>query len=281
MDTYAEKTWCTGCGNFGILTALKKAINSLGEVGIAKENIFITSGIGQHGKMSDYINMSSFYSLHGRSMATAQGIKVARPELKVIDFVGDGDALGEGIEHLIFAAKRNADITIVMHDNGVYGLTTGQFSPRSEVGYKGPSTPYGNVEEPLNPVSLMIEAGATFVARGYSARIDNLTELMVKGVMHEGFSFIDVLQPCVAYNNTYKRYNEITELMEGENEDYEEAMRIAKMTDRIKLGVIYKKEKAPYHAGLSPSLRLERDRRLALVAEMVKAVQSETGSQRP
>jgi len=281
MDTYAEKTWCTGCGNFGILTALKKAINSLGEVGIAKESIFITSGIGQHGKMSDYINMSSFYSLHGRSMATAQGIKVARPELKVIDFVGDGDALGEGIEHLIFAAKRNADITIVMHDNGVYGLTTGQFSPRSEVGYKGPSTPYGNVEEPLNPVSLMIEAGATFVARGYSARIDNLTELMVKGVMHEGFSFIDVLQPCVAYNNTYKRYNEITELMEGENEDYEEAMRIAKMTDRIKLGVIYKKEKAPYHAGLSPSLRLERDRRLALVAEMVKAVQSETGSQRP
>ena len=281
MDTYAEKTWCTGCGNFGILTALKKAINYLGEMGIAKESIFITSGIGQHGKMSDYINMSSFYSLHGRSMATAQGIKVAKPELKVIDFVGDGDALGEGIEHLIFAAKRNADITIVMHDNGVYGLTTGQFSPRSEVGYRGPSTPYGNVEEPLNPVSLMIEAGATFVARGYSARVDNLAELMVKGVMHEGLSFIDVLQPCVAYNNTYKRYNEITELMEGENEDYGEAMRIAKMTDRIKLGVIYKKEKAPYHAGLQPSLRLERDKRIALVEEIVKTDQSEMRSQRP
>jgi len=262
MDTYAEKTWCTGCGNFGILTALEKAINSLGERGVAKENIFITSGIGQHGKMSDYIDASSFYSLHGRSVATAQGIKVAKPELKVIDFVGDGDALGEGIEHLMFAAKRNADITVIMHDNGVYGLTTGQFSPRSEKGYKGPSTPYGNVEEPLNPLSLMLEVGATFLARGYAARIDNLSELIVKGVMHEGFSFIDVLQPCVAYNNTYQLYNRITEIMDKENEDYDEALRIAKNREKLLLGVMYRKDSTPYHREITLPERSSRDERL-------------------
>jgi len=269
-ETYAEKTWCTGCGNFGILTAFKRALKALEEIGIERDKVLITSGIGQHGKIFDYLSLSGFYSLHGRSMATAQGIKLAKPELKVIDFVGDGDALGEGIEHLIFAAKRNADITVVLHDNGVYGLTTGQFSPRSERGYRGPSTPYGSNEDPLNPISLMLEAGATFVARGYSARIDNLAELIVKGVMHEGFSFIDVLQPCVTYNNTYALYNSITDIMEEENKDYERAMKIAKDMEKIKLGLIYEdKKKNPYHREILAPERASREERLKRIASLI------------
>ncbi|MDY6986027.1 MAG: thiamine pyrophosphate-dependent enzyme [Candidatus Thermoplasmatota archaeon] len=273
--TYAENTWCTGCGNFGILTAFKRALKTLGENGIDKDKLLITSGIGQHGKIFDYLSLSGFYSLHGRSMATAQGIKLAKPELKVIDFVGDGDALGEGIEHLIFAAKRNADITVVLHDNGVYGLTTGQFSPRSEMGYRGPSTPYGNVEEPLAPLSLMLEAGATFIARGYSARIDNLSELIVKGVMHEGFSFIDVLQPCVAYNNTYSLYNKITEVMDGENSDYDEAIKISKDKEKIKLGVVYRDSnsgRAPYHKRILLPERQSREKRIETLNSILSAL---------
>lgn len=266
-ETYAEKTWCTGCGNFGVLTAFKKALRDLDGRGIGRKDIVVTSGIGQHGKVFDYVSLSGFYSLHGRSMATAQGIKLAKPELKVIDFVGDGDALGEGIEHLIFAAKRNADITVVLHDNAVYGLTTGQFSPRSAKGYRGPSTPYGSVEEPLNPLSLMLEAGATFVARGYSARVDNLSELIVKGMMHEGFSFIDVLQPCVTYDNTYSLYNRITEVMDRDNEDYEEALRIAKDKEKLLLGVVYRREGTPYHHEITLPQMWGRDRRLEAIRE--------------
>jgi 2-oxoglutarate ferredoxin oxidoreductase subunit beta len=269
-ETYAEKTWCTGCGNFGILTAFKRALKALEERGIVRENVLITSGIGQHGKIFDYLSLSGFYSLHGRSMATAQGIKIAKQECKVIGFVGDGDSLGEGIEHLIFAAKRNADITVILHDNGVYGLTTGQFSPRSERGYKGPSTPYGSNEDPLNPISLMLEAGATFVARGYSARIDNLVDLLVKGVMHEGFSFIDVLQPCVAYNNTYALYNSITDIMNEDNKDYERAMKIAKDVEKIKLGVIYEdKNKSPFHKEILAPERANKEERLKRIASLI------------
>lgn len=129
LKTYAENTWYPGCGNFGIFTAVKTAIKRLEERGVSRERLIMSAGIGCHGKIFDYLKLSGFYSLHGRSVATIQGMKIANPELKVLTFVGGGDALGEGIAHLIFAAKRNADITVIVHDNGVYGLTTGQFTP--------------------------------------------------------------------------------------------------------------------------------------------------------
>jgi 2-oxoglutarate/2-oxoacid ferredoxin oxidoreductase subunit beta len=250
-STNAEITWCPGCGNFGILNAFKKTISVLEENKIKKDTIVITAGIGCHGKIFDYINLSGIYSIHGRSVATAQGLKLGNPELKVVAFCGDGDAYGEGIAHLIFAAKRNADITVIVHNNGTYALTTGQFSPTSKKGFKGPSMPEGNIEHPLNPLSLMLEAGASFVARGYAGDIDHLSELLAHAIMHEGFSIVDILQPSVVFNNTYKLYNEITEKIEKPVEKIEEAIQLVKQLDKkIPIGIIYKDQKSIFHKEL-------------------------------
>lgn len=250
LGTYAENTWCPGCGDFGILSAFKKAVEMLEEKGMGREEIIISAGIGCHGKIFDYLNLSGLYSIHGRSMATIQGIKMANSDLKVVAFAGDGDAFGEGIAHMMFAAKRNADITVIVHDNRVYGLTTGQFTPTSDKGFKGPSTPKGSIEEPFNPLALMLEAGATFVARGYPVKLNHLVNLMVQAVEHEGFSFVDVLQPCVSFNNTYKKYNQLAEILDHIPESYDEAMSIAKRADKLPLGIIYKKEKPVFHRSL-------------------------------
>jgi len=250
LTTYAENTWCPGCGNFGIFNAFKRAIQTLQEQGVGREKIFMSAGIGQHAKIFDYVNISGFYSLHGRSMATSQGVKLANPDLKVIDFAGDGDAFGEGVAHMIYAAKRNADITVVVHDNGVYALTTGQRSPMSAKGYKGPSTPRGSEEEPLNPLTLMLEAGATFVARSFSGKIDHLAEMMVRAVLHEGFSFIDVLQPCVTFNDKYQQYNEMVEVMDTIPQSYDQAVALARRKDKLPIGIFYQVQKPAHHQAL-------------------------------
>jgi 2-oxoglutarate ferredoxin oxidoreductase subunit beta len=277
LTTSAEITWCPGCGNFGIFNALKKAIKRLEETGLGRDRIFMTAGIGQHAKIFDYANISGFYGLHGRSMATAQGVKLANPDLKVIDFVGDGDAMGEGLEHLLFAAKRNADITVVMHDNGIYALTTGQRSPLSEKGFKGPSTPRGSEEEPFNPLALLLEAGATFVARSYSGKIDHLAETMVQAVQHPGFSFLDVLQVCVTFNNKYDLYNEKVEIIDGIPESREEAFALARKTDTLPIGILYRTEKAPHHEALYGSRhllkeRLSRKKRLDRIHKILRSM---------
>lgn len=261
LATPAENTWCPGCGNFGIFRALKKAIVILEQHGTPRDNVIISSGIGCHGKIFDYVNLSGLYSIHGRSMATVQGIKLANPSLKLIDFTGDGDAFGEGISHIIFAAKRNADITVVTHDNGTYALTTGQFSPTSSKGFKGPSTPLGNIEEPLNPLTLLMEVGATFVARGYAGKIDHLADLIVKAVEHEGFSFIDVLQPSVVFNDTYKEYNERVEILKRIPGSYEEAVRLAKQrVGKLPIGIFYQTSKPVFHHGLYGEWNPVKDR---------------------
>jgi len=243
LTTYGENTWCPGCGNFAILNAAKSAIRSLEEEGVGRERVVMTAGIGQHAKIFDYLGLSGIYSLHGRAVAVAQGMKLANPDMKVIAFVGDGDTMGEGLAHLMFAAKRNSDITVVMHDNGVYALTTGQRSPLSPEGYKGPSTPHGNTEPPLNPLVLALEAGATFVARGYSGDISGLAELITDGVRHRGFSFIDVLQPCVTFNNRYSEYNELAKPMTESPLPFDEALALARVRETLPLGVFYRGER--------------------------------------
>jgi 2-oxoglutarate ferredoxin oxidoreductase subunit beta len=250
LTTYAHNTWCPGCGNFGIFNAFKKAIGKLGEKGIGQERIFMAAGIGQHAKIFDYVSISGFYSLHGRSIATIQGVKLANPDLKVIGFAGDGDAFGEGVAHMIYAAKRNADITMVIHDNGVYALTTGQRSPMSAKGYKGPSTPMGSEEEPLNPLTLMLETGATFVARAYAGNVDHLAEMMVQAILHEGFSFIDVLQPCVTFNDKTQEYNKMVEVLGAPPKSYDEAVALARRKDRLPLGIFYQVQKPSHHRAL-------------------------------
>ena len=250
LGTYAENTWCPGCGNFGILNAFKKAIIELEKKGYNKETLVMTSGIGCHAKIFDYLNINSVYALHGRDMATAQGIKIGNPELKVIDFAGDGDAMGEGLAHVIFAAKRNSDITIIMHNNGVYALTTGQYTPLSRKGWKGPSTPSGSIEEPFNALALLLEAGASFIARGYTARISHLVDLIVQAVEHKGFSFIEVLQPCVSWNNTYDLYNEVVAELDYEPKTYDDAMAVLKKRDKLPIGIIYRTQKSIFHREL-------------------------------
>lgn len=251
LTTDAEITWCPGCGNFGIHNAFQKAVTMLDDEGIKQDSLVLTSGIGCHGKIIDYLAVSGLYSIHGRSMTTAEGIKFANPNLSVVCFAGDGDGYGEGLAHLIFAAKRNADITVIVHNNGAYALTTGQFSPTSQKGFKGPSSPMGNVEEPLNPLTLMLEAGASFVARGYAGNLEHLTALIVQAVKHPGFALIDVLQPSVVFNNTYKKYNEKTEEIDETPEELEKAITLAKtFEDRIPIGVIYKKKRPLFHQEL-------------------------------
>jgi len=261
LGTGAENTWCPGCGNFGILNAMKNVVEKLEEDGIGREKLLISAGIGCHAKIFDYLNLSGLYSIHGREIATIQGMKFANPDLKVIGFGGDGDAYGEGLSHLIFAAKRNADITMIVHNNSSYSLTTGQMSPTSEKGFKGPSTPEGSIEEPLNPLMLMLSSGASFVSRGYAGKIEHLTDLIVEAVEHEGFSLVDVLQPCVVFHDDqYQKYNEAVEIMEEPAETRYEAMELTEETERLPIGVFYKEEKPVYHDEICPELNIVEDK---------------------
>ncbi|KKK46182.1 hypothetical protein LCGC14_1129730 [marine sediment metagenome] len=273
LKTYAENTWCPGCGNFGIFTALEKSIPLLGEKGIPRENIVITTGIGCHAKIFDYLNLSGIYGLHGRNSSNSEGIKIANPDLKVINFSGDGNGLGEGLAHTMFAAKRNQDMTYILHNNSVYALTTGQFSPLTEKGWKGPSTPRGSFEEPFNAISLMIEAGASFVARCYSGDINHLTDVIVQATVHEGFSFIEVLQPAISYRK-WAEYSEQIEYLEKEPETHLEAMNAAKERHKFTLGVFYQTQRPVYHKGLYGDVnpitnRLSRETRIDKIKKIL------------
>jgi len=248
LSTYAKITWCPGCGNFAILNSIKPVLSALTEEGFPLENVVLVSGIGCHAKIVDYINVNSFYSIHGRVVPVATGIKLANPDLKVIGFAGDGDAYGEGLDHLIFAAKRNIDITMIVHNNRVYGLTTGQYTPTSPLGFKGRSTPKGSIELPLNPLELMLASGATFIARGYSHGIELLKRIFREAITHKGFSFVDVLQVCVTFFDMYEYYNKkVYELRDTDPENYDEALRKIREWDynsdaSIALGIFYRKE---------------------------------------
>ncbi len=248
LITEAQNTWCPGCGNFSIQFTLKALLEGLEMDGFPLDRVVLVTGIGCHAKMADYLNVNSFYSIHGRTLPAAIGIKLANPELKVIVCAGDGDAYAEGLDHTLFAAKRNVDLTMLVHNNRVYGLTTGQYTPTSPLGYRGKSTPGGTKEIPFNPLELMLASGATFVARGYTRKIDLLKRDVVEAVHHKGFSFIDVLQICATYYNMTEYYNKLVyELKEHDAADFEAAVRKAREWDYnvdapISLGVFYRKE---------------------------------------
>lgn len=247
LGTQAVNTWCIGCGNFAILGAIKAVFQSLAEEGMGLENVVMVSGIGCHAKIVDYINVNSFYSIHGRATPAAEAIKLTKPNLKVIVFAGDGDAYGEGIEHLIFAAKRNIDITMIIHNNRVYGLTTGQYTPTSPLGFKGRSTPFGTKELPINPLEVMLSCGATFLARGTSHGIELLKKIFKEAIMHKGFSLVDVLQVCVTYNNLYEYYDKrVYELTDHDSSNHMDAYEKIREWNynndgKIPLGVLYRK----------------------------------------
>jgi 2-oxoglutarate ferredoxin oxidoreductase subunit beta len=198
-----DPDWCPGCGDFGVLSAIQKA---LVELQIPNHNVVAISGIGCSSNLPGFINTYGMHTLHGRALAVATGLKLANHELTVLVTGGDGDGFGIGGNHFVHAMRRNIDLLYIVMDNQIYGLTTGQTSPTSRIGMKTKSMPFGNIEAPVNPISLALAVGATFVARGYSADQKHLTELIKRGIEHKGFSFLDVFSPCVTYNhdNTYQ-----------------------------------------------------------------------------
>lgn len=256
VSDYDGKTpaWCPGCGDFGILSAVK---NALVELDIEPHRIVMTSGIGQAGKLPHYTKANVFNSLHGRAVPPAIGVRIANQSLKVMVFGGDGDGYGEGANHFLTAARRNHDITYIVHNNQVYGLTKGQASPTSDFGFVTKTTPQG-AGQPINPIALAIVSGATFVSRGFAGDVAHLTSIIKLAIMHEGFSLVDVLQPCVSFNhkNTYAWYRErVYDL--GKDPVYDPGdksnalMKAQEWGDRIPLGIIYQQQTPSYEAGLA------------------------------
>ena len=272
-------TWCPGCGNFGIQFAFKGFFEKLENEGYSNDNIVLVTGIGCHAKIADYLDVNTFYSIHGRTLPAAIAIKLANPDLRVICCAGDGDAYAEGLDHLIFAAKRDVDVTMIVHDNRVYGLTTGQYTPTSPRGYRGKSTPAGVLEDPINPLDLMLHSGATFIARGYSRQLEQLKALIRQGFDHPGFAFIDTLQVCATYNNLYDYYNARTyELSDHDPSDHAKAQEKISEWDYnsdapIALGVFYRKEGVtPYHErALKGRKREDEVDRKAEIAKILEA----------
>ncbi|QYZ78770.1 2-oxoacid:ferredoxin oxidoreductase subunit beta [Methanofollis formosanus] len=273
--TGAQNTWCPGCGNFAVQHALKDVFAGLvADEDQRPEEFVLVSGIGCHAKIADYLAVNSFYAIHGRTLPVAAGIKLADPSLTVVACAGDGDAYAEGLGHLVFAAKRNTDITAVVHDNRVYGLTTGQYTPTSYTGFKGRSTPAGVKERPFNPVELALASGATFVARVYTRRLDHLREVLRRAVLHRGFSFVEVLQVCATYNNLTAAYNnQVYELEGHDTTDLTAALERAREWDYsdgapIALGVFYEIERE--REAWPPMGRLPDHRRREVIREVLE-----------
>ncbi len=253
FNTSRRPTWCTGCGNFAIWNAMKKTFVKLS---LYPHQILIVYGIGCSGNGVNFLKSYSFHSLHGRTLPVATGAKIASHKMAVIAVSGDGDGMGIGGNHFIHTCRRNINITNIMHDNRVYGLTTGQTSPTSNSGFRSRSTPSGVLEMPVNPVSLALAAGATFVARGFSGDIAQLGEIMRKAIKHRGFSFVDVLQPCVTFNrvNTYDYYREkiykIEDIKNYDRTDLEHAFKRTIEEERLPTGIFYKVQRPIYEDGL-------------------------------
>jgi 2-oxoglutarate ferredoxin oxidoreductase subunit beta len=250
-----KTAWCPGCGNFGILSAVKKA---LVELKIEPHQVLLVSGIGQAGKLPHYMRGNIFNSLHGRPVPPAVAAKIANPELIVIAVSGDGDAYGEGGNHFIHAARRNHRITYLVHNNQVYGLTKGQTSPTSDSGFITRSTPQG-APIPINPIALAIALDTSFVARGFSGEIDHLGGLIKASIQHPGFALIDILQPCPSFNfkNTFNWYRERVYRLGADYDPTDKLAAFARAQEwgeKIPIGIIYKKERPTFEEQL-PALK--------------------------
>jgi 2-oxoglutarate ferredoxin oxidoreductase subunit beta len=253
-----DPDWCPGCGDFGVLAAIQKALM---ELRIPTHNIITISGIGCSSNLPGYINTYGMHTLHGRALAVATGLKLANHELTVLVTGGDGDGFGIGGNHFVHCMRRNVDLLYIVMDNQIYGLTTGQTSPTSRLGMKTKSMPFGNIEAPVNPISLALAAGATFVARGFSGEQKHLTELIKQGIQHQGFSFLDVFSPCVTYNhdNTYQWFRPRVKKLEDDT-TYDPTVWTAAMEksllwgEEIPIGKFFQRTDLPTLHGAEPVL---------------------------
>jgi 2-oxoglutarate ferredoxin oxidoreductase subunit beta len=271
-NTERQPTWCPGCGNFGIWAALK---NVMAQKAWEKHDYAIVYGIGCSGNMPDFVAGYGLHSLHGRSIPNAEGIKLANHDLPVICIVGDGDTYGEAGNHLIHSARGNHDITVIVHDNRIYGLTTGQASPTSRHEFVSKSTPHGVIEYPVNGLALAISQGATFVAQGFAGDLSHLTDLIAKAVDHKGFSLVNVFQPCVTWNkiDTFEYYRSNTyKLEEGyDPSDKKKALEKAMEREKLPLGIVFTENRPVYHEQevcLKDGVLVHRADRSSVVSEI-------------
>lgn len=250
-----KPNWCPGCGDFSVQAAIQRAAAN---VGIEPHELAVVSGIGCSGRLSGYINSYGFHGIHGRALPIAQGLKMANRNLNVIASGGDGDGFAIGMGHTIHALRRNIDITYVVMDNQIYGLTKGQTSPRSAAGFITKSTPGGAIEPSLKPLEVALTAGATFVAQGFSTDIKELTAIIEAGIQHKGFSFINVYSPCVTYNkvNTYDWFKEhLTKLADIEGYDpsnRKQALSTVVENEGLVTGIIYQDKETPSYQEKAP-----------------------------
>ena len=263
FETINAPTWCPGCGNYNLWNALRGAY---AELGLSFEQLAVVWGIGCHGNGADFTRCQGFHGLHGRALPVATGLRLANTELTVVVEMGDGDGYGIGLGHFAHTCRRNLDMTIVAHNNQVYGLTVGQTSPTSDIGMKTVSTPYGALEQPVNTIGLAVAEGATFVARGFAGDVPHLTGLFEQAIRHKGLAIVDVLQPCVTFNkvNTFAWFRQRVYKLDEADWDPSDRAKALELslttfhdiactpdTCRIPLGVIYAEEGRPtYEDGL-------------------------------
>lgn len=260
QDFNSERTptWCPGCGNFVILQALKMALS---ELGIAPHKTVLTYGIGCIGNMVNNIKGYAFHSLHGRSLPVAVGAKMANHKLTVIAIAGDGGTYGEGANHLLHAARENIDIINIVANNHSYSLTTGQASPTSTKGYVTQTTPWGEVKEPLNPLSVILAADASFVARSATHDMNHLKEMIKAGIEHKGYAHLDVWQHCVTWNQTqtlqyFKEHSYNLADADHDSSNKQAAFQKAEEEDKLPLGIFFKQSR-PTYTSTFPQLNKE------------------------
>jgi 2-oxoglutarate/2-oxoacid ferredoxin oxidoreductase subunit beta len=269
LDPKTDIAWCPGCGDFPILATVKDA---LAELGVDRRNLVMVSGIGQAAKTPQYMNAHFFNGLHGRALPVAAAIKAANPGLTVVAESGDGDMYGEGGNHFIHCVRRNPDITNIVHDNMIYGLTKGQASPTSPRGLVTTLQIYGVTNEPFNPLSVAIALNASFVARAYSGDKEQTRQILMKAIRHKGYALVDIFQPCVSFNkvNTYKWYKDHTYYLDDSYDPHDQASAFRKAMERDKypLGVIYinpetrktfEEQLLPYEKNALPLYQRKRD----------------------
>ncbi len=252
-----DTAWCPGCGNHSLLAAMKQALSGLG---LAPHQVLMVTGIGQAAKAPLYMNCNMLTGLHGRSLPAATGARLANPELTIIAESGDGCNYGEGGNHFLAAIRRNVDLTLVAHDNGIYGLTKGQASPTTGKGQVTKAQPFGQPSEPFNPVAVAVAMGAGFVARGFTGEPEHLAGLIQQAFRHKGFSLVDVFQPCVTFNhvNTFAWYKQRCYKLGPEHDPRSRDQALAKALEfgeRIPIGVLYANDRPAFGADL-PTLKL-------------------------
>ncbi|MBC8495197.1 2-oxoacid:ferredoxin oxidoreductase subunit beta [archaeon] len=241
--------WCPGCGNFGILTALKRALVQLK---LNPKDVLVVAGIGCSSKLPQWINTFGFHGVHGRGLPVGMGAKIANKKLHVIVIGGDGDVFGEGMNHFIHSLRKNINVTLLVHDNQIYGLTKGQTSPTTMHGDKTSSSPGGNMDDPINPIALAVAQRTSYVARSFSGDMDHLTNTIADAIAFKGFAFVDIFQVCVSFNkhNTFPWFKErIYDLQKkGYKPDNQEKAfkKSLEGWDKIPIGVFYKEEKPLY-----------------------------------